>query len=101
MVELWSFPSLSGFPRSVRLWRWTAVLFGRAGPSGPHLPLIAGATGAHNPVGLGSPDQGASQGSNGPLGPLVERSILTFSPLISSFKFITLYFEITLFKVLI
>ena len=35
--------------------------FWRACPSGPHLSLIAGATGAHNPVGLGSPDQGASQ----------------------------------------
>ena len=51
-----------------------AVLFRRPCPSGPHLPLIAGATGAHNPVGLGSPDQGASQGSVEPLGSIGKRS---------------------------
>ena len=44
----------------------------RACPSGPHLPLIAGATGAHQPNRfVSAPDQGVDHGSGGPLGPTV------------------------------
>jgi hypothetical protein len=43
---------------------------------GPHLSFISrSVTGPANLLGLGAPDQGADPGSNGPLGPLVERSI--------------------------
>ena len=49
----------------------TTTLSWRACPSGPHLPLIAGATGAHNPNKFDAPDQGVDHGSGGPLGPAV------------------------------
>jgi hypothetical protein len=46
------------------------------GARGPHSLLLCFVTAAHQPSnGLGVPDQDASQGPNGPLGPLLERSI--------------------------
>ena len=61
----WSFPSASRFPRSVGfLWEGfvAANLVGRAPAPLPF--YIAWATGAHQPDGLGAPDQGASRESD-------------------------------------
>jgi hypothetical protein len=63
----------------------------------PPLPLIwRCATGATNPVGLDAPDQGRDQGPSRPLGLTRRRSILTFSPLISSYT-LTLNFDFNYF----
>jgi len=53
----------------------------------PHLLFMALRDGPHQPhIGLGAPDQSASQRPSWPLGQLVEINP-TFSPLISSFTF--------------
>ena len=64
----------------------------------PHLLYIWHcATGAHQPsIGLGIPDQDASQGPSCCWANWW-RSILTFSPLISSYTFKTLQLDVTLF----
>ena len=66
----WSFPSASRFPRSVGfLWEGfvAANLVGRAPAPLPF--YIARATGAHQPDGLGVPDQGASRECDSAFGP--------------------------------
>ena len=66
----------------------------------PHLSLLYGTArwGPTSRVGLGVPDQDASQGPSWPLGQLVEINP-TFSPLISSysFNFISLYISLFIF----
>jgi hypothetical protein len=78
-VARWSIPSLQHDP----LGRLGFVEWGYSGggepPSEPVDPTpsySAARQGPHQPSnGLGVPDPDASQGPNGPLGPLVERSI--------------------------
>jgi hypothetical protein len=52
--------------------------------------------GPTNPVGLDAPDQGGDQGPSRPLGLTRRKSILTFSPLISSYT-LTLNFDFNCF----
>jgi hypothetical protein len=78
--DWWSFPSLQHVPsRSVRVWSRGLKWRRRTSSSelmAPTPSYMCCATGAHQPSnGLGVPDPDASQGPNGPLGPLVERSI--------------------------
>ena len=68
----------------VEQWRQRTSL---VAPLTPTSYLLYCATGAHQPyIGLGAPDQSASQRPSWPLGQLVEINP-TFSPLISSFTF--------------
>jgi hypothetical protein len=78
--DWWSFPSLQHVPsRSVRVWsrglQWRRRT-SSVEPVAPTPSYSVARQGPHQPSnGLGVPDPDASQGPNGPLGPLVERSI--------------------------
>jgi hypothetical protein len=97
--DWWSFPSLQHVPsRSVRVWsrglqwrRRTSLVE----PVAPTPSYSAARQGPHQPSNvLGVPDPDASQGPNGPLGLLVERSI-QHSHLISPYTFNCFSYSIT------
>jgi hypothetical protein len=93
------FPSLAAPPsRSARVrsgWRLGSEPRGLS--PWPPLPLIWHcATGAHQPRWIGCPDQGVVKGSELAVGPIRLRSVLTFSPLISTYH-LTLNFDFNCF----